>query len=171
MEQCKSSDFNRLVEFYKYVTEETEGMYEYCRWIYGRHPSDEMIRDFLERGEMYFEEDGDNIVAATAMTLYQPETYREVNWQLDLKDDEAAVVHILAIDPRLQHTGKGKAVMKELFDIARSEGKKALRLDVLDTNIPAQKLYSSLGFRDCGTYNWYVANLGYTDFYLLEYIL
>ena len=36
-------DLEKLYAFYKYVIDNTDGMKVYCRWIYGKHPTDEMI--------------------------------------------------------------------------------------------------------------------------------
>lgn len=48
---------------------------------------------------------------------------------------------------------------------------KAVRLDVLCCNTPAQQLYEGLGFERCGVQNWYASNTGDIDFYLYEYLL
>ena len=54
---------------------------------------------------------------------------------------------------------------------AREMGKKAVRLDALSCNLPAQKLYRSMGFAEVGTARWQSANLGWTDFVLYELFL
>ena len=49
--------------------------------------------------------------------------------------------------------------------------KKALRLDALACNTPAQQLYESLGFQKRGIAHWFADNVGWTDFYLYELLL
>ena len=44
-------------------------------------------------------------------------------------------------------------------------------LDALCCNTPAHRLYEGLGFKKCGTQNWYAGNTGYIDFYLYEFVL
>ena len=67
--------------------------------------------------------------------------------------------------------GLAKKVMGDVIAHARATGKKAVRLDAIEGNLPAHRLYESLGFQMRGVRNWYVANLGYIDFYLYEYLV
>ncbi len=48
---------------------------------------------------------------------------------------------------------------------------KAIRLDVLKGNLPAEKLYSGLGFRYLHTLNMFYEDTGWTDYELYEYTL
>ncbi len=57
------------------------------------------------------------------------------------------------------------------YDKGRSEGMKAIRLDVLKGNLPAEKLYSGLGFRYLHTLNMFYEDTGWTDYELYEYTL
>lgn len=40
----------------------------------------------------------------------------------------------------------GRTIVEESLRIARENGKKALRLDTLKSNLPAQRMYEGLGF-------------------------
>lgn len=171
MKKCTIEDSDRIFNFYRFVTDGTEHMSNYCRWIYGLHPSDEMITEYIKEGAMYYwEKDGD-IVAAAAVIPYQPADYHDASWQIKLEDDEVSSVHILGVDPRFQNQGIATSAMRDVIEHAKATGKKAVRLDVIEGNTPAFKLYESLGFHMCDVQNWYVANLGYTNFYPYEYVL
>lgn len=65
--------------------------------------------------------------------------------------------------------GLGKKMIEKYFYIAEKEGKKAVRLDALESNVPAHKMYESLVFRICGKQNLYAENTGWTDFVFFEY--
>jgi len=127
-----------------------------------------MINGYVDSGTMYFAMDGLNIVAAAALTMSQGEDYHPIKWGLDLEDDEVAVVHILCADPARKRSGLAKHVMVELENIARENGKKAVRFDALSCNIPAHNLYESLGYQKRGVQNWYAENTGWIDFFLFE---
>lgn len=54
---------------------------------------------------------------------------------------------------------------------ARSQGCRALRLDVLGGNVPAERLYTGQGFTCRGTVRMFYADTGWTDYGLYEYLL
>ena len=171
MKRCETGDLPGLLDFYRLVIRETADIAVHARWEFGKHPTGAMIADYLSRGMMYATKEGWEIAAAAVVTPFQPEEYRGVDWQADLADDEVAAVHILAVNPRFQGRGFAKAIMKDVIDLARDMGKKAVRLDALACNAPALRLYASLGFRRCGVRNWYAENTGRFDFCLFEYLL
>ena len=171
MIQCRECDLPRLFAFYRLVSEETENMKTLCRWIYGLHPSEKSITEYLNQGAMYLTEENGEIVAAVAAPLCQPESYHGDEWRKDLADDELATVHLLAVHPHRQKSGLAKTVMREVLALAEKNGMKAVRLDALASNTPAHKLYESLGFEKRGVRRWYAPNLGWDDFLLYEYLL
>ena len=48
---------------------------------------------------------------------------------------------------------------------------KVIRLDVLAGNVPAEKLYTGLGFKYMDTLRMYYEDTGWTDYELYEYVL
>lgn len=54
---------------------------------------------------------------------------------------------------------------------ARSQGCRALRLDVLGGNVPVERLYTGQGFTCRGTVRMFYADTGWTDYGLYEYLL
>ena len=171
MKRCETGDLPGILDFYQLVIRETEDMSVFGRWIYGKHPTEELIGDYVRQGMMYAADAGPDIAAAVAVTPFQTEDYHGIDWQVPLADDKVAVVHILAVNPRLQKRGVAKAIMRDVIDLARREGLKAVRLDALECNRPAHRLYESLGFRKRGVRRWYASNTGWIDFYLFEYLL
>lgn len=171
MRKAKMADYEQLTLFYKYVIDYTENMNVYTKWVYGQHPTDEMIRDYIKQDAMYVLEENGTILASVAVTMSQGEDYHNIAWANDLQDDEVAVVHILCVNPDYQKQKIGKYVVKECIRLAEKEDKKAVRLDALECNKPAHKLYESIGFEYRGKHNWYAENTGWTDFYFFEYKL
>lgn len=165
------NEFERIAAFYRHVIDSTPDMALYGRWIYGLHPTDEMIRGYLRSGAMYTLEHEGEIRCALAITPSQGSDYHDTSWGAALKDDEVAVVHLLCVDPNWQHQGIARRAMELGISISREMGKKAVRLDALACNTPAHRLYEALGFQRCGTAHWFADNVGWTDFYLFELIL
>ena len=171
MKRCETSDLPGLLDFYRLVIRDTDDIAAHARWEFGKHPTEALLADYVSRGMMYITEDSAGIAAAVAVTPFQPEDYHGVEWQADLADDEVAAVHILAVNPRCQGRGYARQMMRDVIDLAKDMGKKAVRLDVLACNAPAHRLYESLGFKKCGVCHWYAENTGWFDFYLFEYLV
>lgn len=150
------------------VIENTENMSIYARWVYGQHPTDEMIQSYIDNQEMYMFMDGKNIAGMIAITMYQCEDYEDIQWGIDLKNDEVAVLHILAVSPAYQKKGVGRSMILEAIELAKQNGKKAIRLDALDSNIPAKHMYENMEFTYRGKKNLYAENTGWTDFLFYE---
>ena len=169
--QVLPEQFDQLTQFYRDAIDHTPEMERFGRWIYGLHPTDGMILDYIRSGAMFTSEDKGKILCAFALTPSQGSDYHGTGWERALADDEVAVVHLLCVNPAYQHQGIGRRVMELAIDLALEMGKKALRLDALACNTPAQRLYESLGFQKRGIAHWFADNVGWTDFYLYELLL
>lgn len=173
MELIKATrkDFDEISRFYRSAIMNTKKMSIYAKWVYGKHPTDEMIIRYINEGAMYFCEKGGAIVSAVAVTPHQSEDYHDTLWSVSADDDDVSVVHILCVDPKIQRNGIAREVMRLVIELSRKNGKKAVRLDALACNIPAQKLYESLGFKKKSVRRWFADNVGWTDFFLYELVL
>lgn len=169
--KCGANDYQRITDFYKYVIDNTGEIDKYARWKYGLHPTDEMIKGYIDGGYMYYEEKDGEIIAAVALTPFQNEDYHPIDWSIKLKDDEVFVVHILCVNPSMQRHAVAKDIMDEIVQLAMTAGMKAIRLDALCCNQPAHKLYEKCGFIKRGIQNWYADNTGWIDFFLYELVL
>ena len=170
--QAGEQDFLGLQEFYKNLVAKTPGMRQFCPWEYGVYPTDALLREHIANGDLYYMESNGAILAALVLLPYQEENYAWDNpWGAALEDDQVATVHMLGVNPGLQGQGIAHRAVKAAILKARKMGKKAVRLDALSCNLPAQKLYRSMGFAEVGTARWQSANLGWTDFVLYEYFL
>lgn len=161
-------DFANLVSFYKDVIQRTPGMVCYCPWVYGLHPTDEMIMDYIEEGSIYVCKSEETILGAVAVTPYQSSDYENIAWKKAVKKDEVAVVHILAVNPDYQKEGLSRQIMTDVEKIAADLRKKALRLDALSINTPAQKLYICLCYLFCGEQTAYAKNLREAKLFYFE---
>lgn len=55
--------------------------------------------------------------------------------------------------------------------VPRAQGCRALRLDVLGGNVPAERLYTGQGFARRGTVRMFYDDTGWTDYGFYEYLL
>lgn len=169
--RAQENDFSVLRDFYDKVIDESPEMEKYARWKKGMHPADETIKNYIASSSMYIVWKGEKIAAAFALTMCQGEDYHPVEWHKKLNDAEVSVLHILAVNPEFQGMGLGKKTVMAAMEIAENNGRKSFRLDALASNIPARKMYESLGFEFRGTQYWFAKNTGWTDFVLYEHDL
>ena len=64
----------------------------------------------------------------------------------ELERDGEAGIRMLAVDPAAQGLGVGRALTVACLDRAREEGRSGMALYTRPANVPAQRLYLSLGF-------------------------
>lgn len=165
--QAGEQDFLRLQEFYKNLIAKTPDMRQFCPWEYGVYPTDALLREHIHNGDFYYMERNGVILAALVLLPYQEENYTWDNpWGAALEDDQVATVHMLGVNPEMLGQGIAHRAVEAAIQKSREMGKKAVRLDALSCNLPAQKLYRSMGFAEVGTARWQSANLGWTDFVL-----
>ena len=180
------NDLSRVREFYYDLIDRTPDMGKYAQWKKDIHPDDTDLERYLNDDAMYmFVDDGrcaaektscgqqadEKIAGMMAVELMQDEEYHNISWQIEASDSEVAELHLLAVSPDYQKQGVGRHLIEEAQSIARSRGKKALRLDAIETNTPAQHMYESAGFRYSGRQKLYAGNTGWIDFLYYEYLL
>lgn len=166
--KAEPDDLDRLSSFYRSVIDNTPSMSVCCRWIYGLHPSDELIREYINTDTMYCTEADGQLLSALAAVPYQDESYHDTTWGITAVDDEVMTIHILGVHPACQGQGIARRTMAAAEALAGSLGKKAVRLDALKSNTPAQRMYEALGYVRRDEKRWYACNIGWTDFILYE---
>lgn len=168
---AKQNDFENIKAAYLDVIKNTPHMKSCARWIYGQHPTDSMIRSYIDGNSMYVLMDGEEIAGMMAVTMSQGEDYHDINWGVSLNDDEVAVIHILSVRPAYHGKGVGRRLIEEAKSLAKEKGKLAVRLDALSSNVPAQRMYEGMGFIYRDRKNLFAENTGWTDFFFYELIL
>ena len=171
LKRAEKNDFSKIRAFYDAVIDGTKGMTEHARWKKGSHPFDDVIENFIENGDMYICMQNEKIVSVLSVPFYQDEEYHQINWGIQAEDDEVATLHLFAVAPEFQGMGYAKKVMALAIDMAAKGGMKAFRLDAIAPNIPAHKLYESIGFNMRGKQNLFTDNAGWVDFYYYEKVL
>ena len=123
-------------------------------WEVGIYPTIDTIRDAIAANTLYVAVDterGDHIVSAGICNHNQGEGYETVPWKVDAAPEKVSVIHLLGVDPRLQHQGIGRKVIQAMIADCKAQGDLAIRLDALPWNKPARALYEGCGFVLCGS--------------------
>ena len=167
--KAAKEEFYKIRSLYWNLIDQEKDDPSFPHWKKEIHLSDEMIQNSIEREELYVLADGDEIAACVIANDEEVEGYADAPWQID--SDEVIVLHVLAVHPN--HRGKGLArkLVENVIKQERKAGKKALRLDVIENNTTAEKLYQKLDFRYIQTKTLYYDVVGKMTFKLYELVL
>ena len=86
--QATSADFAAIQTFYAHVVSHTPDMPTYGRWKQGLYPTEEDFNTYIQGNSMYLYREGETIVGAMAVTMFQGEDYHAIAWSQELPDDE-----------------------------------------------------------------------------------
>lgn len=171
LELAKTEEFLAVRDFYWELIDLMKGDNCSVGWQKGIYPSDEYLRSSLANKELYVLRQRGKISACVILNSAWNEGYEGVTWGMECRADEVLMLHALGVHPRLQKTGLGRDMVMAVIDIARTRGKKTLRLDILARNIGARKLYEKTGFHFVTAKDMYYEDTGWTEFWLYELML
>lgn len=122
----------------------------YTNWQRGKYPTADTARTALEAGTLYVGEEGSSLWGVVNLNGEQLPEYDAISWSIPAERDQVGVIHTLCIHPAW--SGKGLARQMALFceEEARRLGKTVIRLDTWEGNLPANRLYPSIGYRYAG---------------------
>ena len=169
--KAKPNQAETVRAFYHSMIDAMAGSTVYVGWKKDIYPSPEFLADSIRRGELYTVLEKDQIVGAMVFNHEYNEGYRNFQWRTEADDSEIMVIHALGVHPNYAGKGYAKAMVQRAIDLARANGMKAIRLDVLEGNIPAEKLYIGFGFQYMATLKMYYEDTGWTNYKLYEYVI
>ena len=137
-------------------------------WKKGIYPDEEMIRKAIDTECMHVAMDGDTILAVAILDGNYNNEYKDVEWKSGAKLDECLMLHALGVNPEYLKHGIGSKMLTHLENHAKKLGYKAIRLDVLRGNLPAERFYPSIGYDFIDTIEIYYADTGLTYYHLYE---
>ena len=81
-------------------------------------------------------------------------------WAIDdAVDGEKAYVQMIGVDPAYRNRGLGRIVLVAGIEYLMERGMKKIELMVDSSNLVAERLYQSLGFKRKGIILWYEKTL------------
>ena len=165
------NDADEVSAFYDAVNDYFEEHTNYPGWLKGIYPVREDAEKGIEIGGLYVAE-AEGKIAATLILSHEPENaFYSVKWKKELAYDEVFVIYTFAVLPEFFGKGIGTEFLEAVEKIAKESGIKSLRLDVLDSNIPAIKLYEKCGFDYIDTVDLGYGKYGLDNFKLYEKLL
>lgn len=153
-------DRRSVVDLYKSVTNHLlkNGNDQWDRF----YPNVFIIRNDLKKENLYGVKVEDVIIAAVVVDENQSGKYNLVNW-LDQKG-KPACIHRLAVHPKYQGKGLGKALLKFAEEKAIMNGCSSIRLDVYSANPEALGMYRRAEYKETGVITFPLRKLPYYCF-------
>lgn len=147
MRKAMTGDETELVRFYEEVCAAQADSEYGPRWHYGIYPAAEDLIAHVRAGECFLCRIGSEIAAACILSSGDDPLYRGIAWPSEAPPEESRVVHLFAVHPRFRGMGVADTLLDHLIAEAGASQIRALRLDVLKGNLPAERLYQKHGFR------------------------
>ena len=167
--QAVPEDLTAIVELYDGVIDLFQAQTGNTGWRRGVYPTETDFQKAIETGTLYLGELEGRLAAGMILTQGTDKTYGEPPWRVDAPDEETAVIHTLGVSPAFSGRGLALQMIEGAAALAREKGWKALRLDVLEDNVPAQRLYRRAGFVYIETKQIWYESTGLANFLLYEY--
>jgi ribosomal protein S18 acetylase RimI-like enzyme len=162
------NELERLYEFYNEIIDHQKYDVYGASWTKDVYPSKEDLRKHLEDDLFYVMEEEGKYAGAGCISMHEDENYLNAPWSLKLKEDQIAVLHLLAIHPDYRGKGLSKMLLKHIIDDTAGIVK-AIHLDVIGGNDLAVRMYEKVGFHSIGLYEVYYEDTGNVMVNLMEY--
>lgn len=156
---AKKNDLNNLKATYKEII---ENMNKSNIDIWDEIYPCEFFKNDIENKSLYVLNEGDDIVAAFALSKSN-DGENHVKWEN--AKEKALYIDRLGVNVNYLRQGIGGIIIKNAIELAKAQNVKYLRLFVVDVNKPAINLYLKNGFKQVdGIYEE-----KFDDFVLCEY--
>lgn len=165
------ADFSAVRAFYDELIDELASRPYHPMWSKEGHPSDDYLRSAISGGELWLADSATGIAGVMVINGDANDGYKQVPWRIPAEQGEFVIVHAFGVSGRHQGRGLGSAMMLAVMSRARAEGKKCIRLDLIDHNRPTEKIYLKLGFTKCAQIKLYYEEVGWQIFHMFEYAL
>ena len=137
------SDLDAIAEIYEEIlAAEDARPVSYTNWQRGKYPTRNTAEAALEAGTLWVGEEDGAVYGCVNLNGEQLPEYD--------RPSEVGVIHTLVIRPSWSGRGKAREFVAFCEEELRRQGKKTVRLDTYEGNLPANTMYPRLGYRLAG---------------------
>ncbi len=165
------NDLDEILQFYIEVIDAVNKSTVKLGWNIDMYPNREFVETAILNGEMCINRSGDRIIACGVVNHNVNDEYDLIDWKIKSPKDKIATIHALATHPSYRGGEQSKRLLIDIENYCREAGDIAIHLDVIDTNIPAYKLYTRNGYNMIKQIEMYYEVVGTREFWMLEKLL
>ena len=161
---------DEILDFYRSVIISIEDTQFKPKWS-EKYPDFEYIKTSIGKGELYIcKMDGGIISCVVLNDGFDPD-YENVSWLCNAESDEILVIHAFAVASGSSGKGVGREIFSQIKDDAIKNNQKTIRIDIIDGNEGACKVFEKFGFEYVDTVEIVHDIVGLEKFHLFEYVL
>lgn len=169
--KANDTDYICVKNFYYILTDDMAEAEYKPGWQKDIYPTQDFLVKSIANGELYVGEEDGQLAACMIVNHIYNEGYKNIMWPVQAEDFEVFVIHALGVGTAFAGKGLAKRMARSVIELGKVTHMKAIRLDVLEGNIPAKKAYERLGFKYIDTIQMYYEDTGLTGYMLYEYAL
>lgn len=140
---AKSPDLDQICEFYQQVCLDQKSDEYSPDWHWGVYPSRAGLKQQIKNATVIIATDNDKVISAGVLTKGEDPNYQHIDWN----HDDVTVLHMFAVAKTSRGKGLAQKMLAAFDDFAKNTGYKAIHLDVMKGNVPAEKLYRKHGYQ------------------------
>ena len=145
LRKAKAEEAEKILEFYQKVIDSTGGGEFNPKWNRD-YPNLEFIEGCVEKEELYVCTEEDNIISCVVLNnRFDPE-YENIEWTINATPQETIIIHTFAVSSDFAGKGIGKEIFNQIRNNALKNNQKTIRIDIIDGNVGAQKVFEKFGF-------------------------
>lgn len=171
MEFALEKDINEIFNLYSDVINAVNKTDIKLGWNIDIYPSYEFVKGAVDKNEMVVLRQDEKIVAAAVINHNMNEEYNAIDWKIKAPMEKISTIHALATLPSFRNKAASYTLLSDIEKHCKSQGDMAIHLDVIDTNIPAYKLYTRNGYEMIEQIKMYYEVVGTREFWMLEKVL
>ncbi len=169
--KTSTEDFQEVRSFYHSLIDSFQNLPYHPMWKKDIYPSTDDIQIAIEEGTLFIGLVDSRIVGAMVVNQKCNESYQKATWLTELEQDAFMVIHMLGVHSDFAGRGFAGELVTYAIKHAREAGMKAIRIDVLEGNLPANQLYEAFDFQYVDTVSMFYEDTGWEKFRLYELML
>ncbi|MEG2984406.1 MAG: GNAT family N-acetyltransferase [Peptostreptococcaceae bacterium] len=144
----RKATINDMKEIMGIIKETVKEMKDYnnTQWD-ANYPAEEDFINDIEKEELYVYERENQIAGFICINKIEAKEYNDLSWTLD---EEAMIVHRMAVKSSQRKLGIGSSLMKFADDLALENNMKYLKTDTYSINTKMNSLFKKCGYKFIG---------------------
>lgn len=171
MEFATREDIKEIYEIYKTVVEHVNATDIKLGWDTEVYPDESFVETTIDNKQMCIIREDGKIAAVAVVNHTVNDEYNDIDWKIKEPADKIATIHALAVVPERQGSKLSYRMLNDIKEYCTSQGDRAIHLDVIDTNIPAYKLYLRNGYTEVDCIKMFYECVGIREFWMMELVL
>ena len=166
--KARIEEYPEVRRFYHSLIDAIQDAQYHPMWQKDIYPAPEDLLSAIREETLYIGRCAERIAGAMVVNRKYNEEYRHADWPAALDDGDFMAIHMLGVHSDFAGRGFAKQLVRYAIDMAADTGMKAVRLDVVKGNLPANRLYESFGFSYVETMTMFYEDTGWMEFDLYE---